>query len=172
MCAGYLGVFVRVCFVVMREWGERARESGGVKRQKHMDRCDGMIPPTHQHTHTAPPQPTNADDSLPRRASPGVRVFNSIPRGTLDFSPCFQAQQQFERLYAIVPAIDKVAHEHVVRVGDFSARPEQLEEVKELPVDVAADRHGACHGLDVRLLHQEILHLRRTGDKETMTKSV
>ena len=49
-------------------------------------------------------------------------------------------------------------HEDVARLGHAPALPQQLEQVPELPVDVAADRHGARDGLDVRLLHERRAH--------------
>ncbi|GMF27424.1 unnamed protein product [Phytophthora fragariaefolia] len=48
-------------------------------------------------------------------------------------------------------------HEDVVGVLDVSAAAEELQQVEELAVDVAADRHGAAHGLHVGLLNEQQL---------------
>jgi len=50
-----------------------------------------------------------------------------------------EREQQQERLDAVVAAVHKVAQEDVVRVGALAAHLEQLNQVVELPVDVAAD---------------------------------
>lgn len=49
-------------------------------------------------------------------------------------------------------------HEDVARVWTLSSDPQQLEEVPELPVNVPADCHGRCDGLNVGFLHQERPH--------------
>lgn len=49
-----------------------------------------------------------------------------------------EGQQEEERLDGVVAPIDKVTEEQVVLVGTFAADLEQLDEVVELPVDVAA----------------------------------
>jgi hypothetical protein len=60
-----------------------------------------------------------------------------------------------------------VAHEEIVGVGGVAADAEELDEVVELAVDVAADGDGAPHRLHVPFLHEdgfgllaERLHLR------------
>ena len=50
-----------------------------------------------------------------------------------------QCQQQEERLNTVESSVDKVAHEEIVCVGDVTADFEQLLEVVELTVNVAAD---------------------------------
>lgn len=49
-----------------------------------------------------------------------------------------QSQQQQESLDRVIAAIDKVAHEQVVRLGHITSDFEQFLEIVELPVDVAA----------------------------------
>ena len=49
-----------------------------------------------------------------------------------------EGQQEEKGLDGVVAPIDKVAEEQVVLVGTFAADLEQLDEVVELPVDVAA----------------------------------
>ena len=49
-----------------------------------------------------------------------------------------EREQQQERLDAVEAAVDKVAHEEVVRVGHVAAHLEQLLQVVELAVDVPA----------------------------------
>ena len=49
-----------------------------------------------------------------------------------------EGQQEEKGLDGVVAPIDKVAEEQVVLVGAFAADLEQLDEVVELPVDVAA----------------------------------
>ena len=50
-------------------------------------------------------------------------------------------------------------HENVARVRALAAVAEELEQVVELPVDVAADRHRALHWLHRALLQHELLHV-------------
>ena len=52
--------------------------------------------------------------------------------------PHFQGQQQAKGFYAVKAAVDKVAQEEVVRAGRGVADAEELEQVVELAVDVAA----------------------------------
>jgi len=59
----------------------------------------------------------------------------------------------------VVATIDIVAHEQVVGVGRLSADLEQLHEVVELAVDVAANCHRTLHFLNVRLLRQNLASL-------------
>jgi len=51
---------------------------------------------------------------------------------------CLQREQQQEGLYAVVAAVHEVAHEQVVGLRAVAADLEQLHEVVELPMDVAA----------------------------------
>ena len=50
-------------------------------------------------------------------------------------------------------------HEDVARLGALAARPEQLEQVVELSVDVSADRHWAGHRVHCALLEHDLLHV-------------
>jgi hypothetical protein len=50
-------------------------------------------------------------------------------------------------------------HEDVRCRRHLLADLEKLEEVIELPVDVAAHSHWCLHRLDIALFHQQILHL-------------
>ena len=48
-----------------------------------------------------------------------------------------------------------VAHEEVIGIGSAAADPEELDEIVELAVDVAADGDGALHRLHIPLLDQD-----------------
>ena len=61
----------------------------------------------------------------------------------------FQCDEQSDCLDTVVAAIDVVAHEEVVGVRGLTANLEQLAQVVELAMDVAADRHGRTHLLHV-----------------------
>ena len=50
-------------------------------------------------------------------------------------------------------------HEDVTRHGALSAIAEELEQVVELPVDIATDRDWALHWLHGALLEHEVLHV-------------
>jgi hypothetical protein len=58
-----------------------------------------------------------------------------------------------------MPSAGIVTHEQVVRVRDITADAEQLHEVVELAVDVAADCHGRIDADDVALLDQQLARL-------------
>ena len=58
--------------------------------------------------------------------------------------PSFEHHQPGEGLEAVVAAVHEVAHEDVVGVGRRPALPEQLLQVVELAVDIAADGDGAA----------------------------
>jgi hypothetical protein len=70
------------------------------------------------------------------------------PFGVFDL----EAEEVFEGLDGVVAAINKIADEDV-------ARPEQLEHVVELPVDVAAHRHRTGYRLHIRLFQEDFLGL-------------
>lgn len=63
--------------------------------------------------------------------------------------PRLVAQQQTHRLHRVVAAVDVVAHEKVVRVRWLASDLEELQQVVQLAVHIAADRHRASHGLHV-----------------------
>ncbi len=52
-----------------------------------------------------------------------------------------------------------LTHEEVVGIGAHAAVLEELEQVVELPVDVAADRHWRVDMLHVGLLHEDLARL-------------
>ena len=54
-------------------------------------------------------------------------------------SAYFECEEKEECLDRVEPSVDEVAHEEVVRVRNISANFEQLLEVVELAVDVAAN---------------------------------
>ena len=66
-----------------------------------------------------------------------------------------EAQQQEQGLHAVEAAIHEVAHEQVVGLGAVPAYLEQLHQVIELPMDVAACRQD--HGCRVSLPRQDQL---------------
>lgn len=59
-----------------------------------------------------------------------------------------EGQQEEEGLDGVVAPIDKVTEEQVILVGTLASDLEQLDEVVELPVDVAAYLFG---GRDVHI---------------------
>ena len=69
--------------------------------------------------------------------------------------------------YRVVPTVDVVTHEKVVGVRAAATDAEELHEVVELAVDIAADGHRATHGLHVGLLNQNLagLELERGGQR-------
>jgi len=68
----------------------------------------------------------------------------------------FEQEQSGKRLEAVVAAIHEVAHEDVVGVGDLAASPEELFQVVELAVNVAADGDGREDRLHIRLLQEQV----------------
>lgn len=70
----------------------------------------------------------------------------------------FEAHQQFEGFDRVVASVYEISHENVVRVGDFSANLEQLQQIEKLTVDVSAQSHRRIHRLNVRFLDQNFLH--------------
>ena len=70
------------------------------------------------------------------------------------------ADEQRHRLHRVVPAVDVVPHEEVVHVGDRAADPEDLHEVMELRVDIAADDDGRMDLLHVGLSREHLAGLR------------
>ncbi|KAG7807102.1 hypothetical protein KL921_004526 [Ogataea angusta] len=69
----------------------------------------------------------------------------------------FVAQQQQKRLERVEPAVHKVAEKQVLGVRRLCRDLEQPQQVVQLPVDVAAHRHGGVHELDVGLLDEQLL---------------
>ena len=73
--------------------------------------------------------------------------------------PGLVRQQKLQGFDAVMPAVDVIAHEHVVVAGNGAALLKQVQQIKELPVDVAANdslahartqlirqgRHTRCH---------------------------
>ena len=51
----------------------------------------------------------------------------------------FATQKQQKSLDRVKSSVDKVTHEQIVRVGTLTADLEQLHQIVELAVDVAAD---------------------------------
>ena len=70
----------------------------------------------------------------------------------------FEQEQSGERLEAVVAAVYEVAHEDVVGVGDLAASTEELFQVVELAVNVAADGDGREHRLHIGLLQEQVTH--------------
>ena len=72
----------------------------------------------------------------------------------------FEREQQQEGLHRVEAAVDEVAQEQVVGLGHVAAHAEQLLQVVELAVYVAADGHRRVHLLHVALLGQDLARLR------------
>ena len=70
-----------------------------------------------------------------------------------------QGHQQGHCLHGVVSAIDVVTHEEVVGVWELSSNHEELTQVVELAVDVAANGHGGDHALHVLLVHKDFFCL-------------
>lgn len=66
-----------------------------------------------------------------------------------------EREKEQERLDAKVSAVDKIAHEEVAPLGALACGLEQLEQIPELAVDVAADGHGGVDALDVALFNKD-----------------
>ena len=62
-----------------------------------------------------------------------------------------EADEQCDRFERVVASVDVITHEEVVRVGRVSANAEQLHQVVELTVNVAAHSNRAANGLDIAL---------------------
>ena len=72
----------------------------------------------------------------------------------------FQRHKQRHSLHRVVATVHVVSHEQVVGVRWLAADLEQLHEVVELPVDVAAHCDGALHRLHVLLFDKNLTRLR------------
>ena len=60
-----------------------------------------------------------------------------------------ERDKQSDGLDTIIPAIDVIAHEQVVCVGRLTTDLEELKQIVELAVDIAADSHRHAHLLHV-----------------------
>ena len=67
-----------------------------------------------------------------------------------------QREESGEGFETVIAPVDKVTEKDVVCVRNLAARAEQLLQVVELAVDVAAYRHRRRDGLHVGLLQQKI----------------
>lgn len=68
----------------------------------------------------------------------------------------FQAQEKKERLERVEAAVDKIAHEEVVGVGNIAADSEEFHEVVKLAVYVTTYRHGRIDCNNVSLFYQQL----------------
>ena len=68
----------------------------------------------------------------------------------------FQAEEEHEGFKGVEPPIDKVAHEEVVGVRDVAADAEELHEIVELAVDVAAYCDRGVDLYDVGFFDEEL----------------
>mmetsp|Transcript_74211 Transcript_74211/g.172137 ORF Transcript_74211/g.172137 Transcript_74211/m.172137 type:complete len:242 (-) Transcript_74211:52-777(-) len=67
-------------------------------------------------------------------------------------------EHEGHRLHRVVAAVNIVAEEEVVCLWHGAADAEELLQVQELAMDVAANRHRATHRLAIRLLLQDLPH--------------
>lgn len=76
---------------------------------------------------------------------------------------CFEKHQNSESLDAVVPAINKIAHEDVTRGRHFPTTLEEFEQVEELAVNVTADSDGRTDWLDIGFFEEDVFdHLAKT----------
>ena len=68
-----------------------------------------------------------------------------------------------EGLHAVEAPVHVVAHEEVVGVGQLATDLENLKQIEELAVGVAADRHWRTHVDQVGLLAENLLGLLADG---------
>ena len=68
--------------------------------------------------------------------------------------PHLHGVEQSHRLNRVLSAVHIVAHEKVIGLRDLASDSEQLSQIQELAVDVAADGHWPSHALRIRLFHQ------------------
>lgn len=78
-------------------------------------------------------------------------------------SSYLERDEQCDCLDRVVPAVHVVAHEQVVGVRGPAPDAEQLHQVVELAVHIAAYRHWTFYLLHVRLLSQNLLSLETNG---------
>ena len=68
----------------------------------------------------------------------------------------FEAKEEEEAFEGVEPAVYKVAHEKIIRIGDITAHAEELHQVVELAVDVAAYCDGGVDLHDIAFFDQEL----------------
>lgn len=78
-----------------------------------------------------------------------------------------EGHQQRHCLHRVVAAIDVVTHEQVICVGRPSTYSEQLHKIVKLSVDIAAHCHRAFYFLNVRLLSENLLCLKRLKENRS-----
>ena len=77
----------------------------------------------------------------------------------------FETDEQRDRLDTVVAAVNVVPHEQIVSIRTAPTNLEQLHEVVELAVDVAADGHWAFYGLHVHFRLEDLFSLNIFGTK-------
>ncbi|KAL9581969.1 MAG: hypothetical protein Q9212_003570, partial [Teloschistes hypoglaucus] len=68
----------------------------------------------------------------------------------------FEAEEEEEAFEGVEPPVDEIAHEEVVGVWDVSADSEELHQVVELAVDVAAYCYWGVDLDDVAFFYEEL----------------
>ena len=68
-----------------------------------------------------------------------------------------EGHEELKGLDGVVASVDKVAHEDVGCVRNFPALVEELQQIVELPMDVATDGDGGSDRLDIVLLDEDLL---------------
>ena len=70
-----------------------------------------------------------------------------------------QSEKQQKRFNRVKASINKIAHEKVIGVRTLASNFEELQQVKKLTMNVAANGYGAVHALHVALLTQNLARL-------------
>jgi hypothetical protein len=60
-----------------------------------------------------------------------------------------EAHQKLEGLDRVKTAIDKISHENIARLGDFSSFVEKLKKIMELSVNISTNSNWCAYGLNI-----------------------
>lgn len=71
----------------------------------------------------------------------------------------FEAEKQEERLKGIESAIDKIAHEEVVGIGDIASDSEEFHQIVKLAMDITTNRDWRIYTDDISFFYEEFSRL-------------